>query len=142
MRGVTDLLLNVANAAAASDRRAIRAALRELRERHYAAIEEALDEPADRHDVGREVATRLEQLRRLLTGVALVGELSPRSRDRIAGWGEGCLVPILAGVLREQGIPGRGEVRVRWFVRGQGSEAVLGFESDKAKSVTLKVKLD
>jgi bifunctional aspartokinase / homoserine dehydrogenase 1 len=105
MRGVTDLLLNVANAAAASDRRAIRAALRELRERHYAAIDEALDEPANRHDVGREVATRLEQLRRLLTGVALVGELSPRSRDRIAGWGEGCLVPILAGVLREQGTP-------------------------------------
>lgn len=105
MRGVTDLLLNVANAAAASDRRAIRAALRELRERHYAAIEEALDEPGNRHDVGREVATRLEQLRRLLTGVALVGELSPRSRDRIAGWGEGSLVPILAGVLREQGIP-------------------------------------
>jgi aspartokinase/homoserine dehydrogenase 1 len=105
MRGVTDLLLGVANAASASDRRAIRAALRELRERHYAAIEEALDEPANRHDVGREVATRLEQLRRLLTGVALVGELSPRSRDRIAGWGEGCLVPILAGVLREQGIP-------------------------------------
>ncbi|MFN8516522.1 MAG: hypothetical protein U0841_28865 [Chloroflexia bacterium] len=105
MRGVTDLLLNVANAAAASDRRAIRAALRDLRERHYAAIDEALDEPGNRHDVGREVATRLEQLRRLLTGVALVGELSPRSRDRIAGWGEGCLVPILAGVLREQGIP-------------------------------------
>ncbi len=105
MRGVTDLLLNVANAAAVSDRRAIRVALRELRERHYTAIEDALDEPGNRHDVGREVATRLEQLRRLLTGVALVGELSPRSRDRIAGWGEGCLVPILAGVLREQGIP-------------------------------------
>ena len=105
MRGVTDLLLNVAGAAAGGNRKAVRAALRELRERHFAAIEEALDEPANRQEVHREVAGRLAQLRRSLTGVMLLGELSPRSRDRIAGWGEGCLVPILAGVLREQGIP-------------------------------------
>jgi aspartate kinase len=104
MRGVTDLLLNVANAAATGDRKTVRATLRELRERHFRAVEEALDEPANRQEVHREVAARLAQLRRSLTGVTLLGELSPRSRDRIAGWGEGCLVPILAGVLREQGI--------------------------------------
>lgn len=105
MRGVTDLLLNVANAAAAGDRKAVRAALRELRERHFRAVEEALDDPQQRQEVHREVGARLAQLRRSLTGVTLLGELSPRSRDRIAGWGEGCLVPILAGVLREQGVP-------------------------------------
>ncbi|MDP9375801.1 MAG: aspartate kinase, partial [Chloroflexota bacterium] len=57
-----------------------------------------------RQEVGREVAVRLAHLRRSLTGVALLGELSARSLDRIAGWGEGCLVPILAGALRERGI--------------------------------------
>ena len=104
MRGVTDLLLNVANAAAAGDRKVVRSTLRELRERHFQAIEDALDEPSNRQDVHREVSARLAQLRRSLTGVTLLGELSPRSRDRIAGWGEGCLVPILAGALREQGL--------------------------------------
>lgn len=105
MRGVTDLLLGAASAAGAGDRKAVHSALRELRERHYRAVEEALDDPRSRQEVHGEVATRLAQLRRSLTGVMLLGELSPRSRDRIAGWGEGCLVPILAGVLREQGIP-------------------------------------
>ncbi len=105
MRGVTDLLLNVANAAATGDRKTVRTCLRELRERHFRAVEEALDDPLNRQEVHREVAGRLAQLRRSLTGVMLLGELSPRSRDRIAGWGEGCLVPILAGVLNERGIP-------------------------------------
>ena len=105
MRGVTDLLYTAAHAAARSDRKALRAILRELRERHFAAVEGALDDPAVRQEAHREVAARLTQLRRTLTGVALLGELSPRSRDRIVGWGEGCLVPILAAVLREQGVP-------------------------------------
>ncbi len=82
----------------------MRAALRALREQHFAAIEDALDDPATRQEVHREVATRLAQLRRSLTGVALLDELSPRSLDRVAGWGEGCLIPILAGVLRERGV--------------------------------------
>src|SRR3712207_4728080 len=69
MRGVTDLLLNVATAAATGDRKVVRATLRELRERHFRAVEEALDEPANRQEVHREVAARLAQLRRSLTGV-------------------------------------------------------------------------
>ncbi|CAA9577934.1 MAG: Aspartokinase [uncultured Thermomicrobiales bacterium] len=104
MRGVTDRLLAAASAAARGDRAASRAALRLLREQHLTAVEEALDEHATRHEVGREVSARLAQLRRILTGVTLLGELSPRSLDRVAGWGEGCLVPILAGALRERGV--------------------------------------
>ncbi|HEX5503836.1 MAG TPA: aspartate kinase [Thermomicrobiales bacterium] len=104
MRGVTDRLLAAAHAAAGGDRAAVRATLRALRGQHFAAVEEALDEPATRREAQREVATRLVQLRRSLTGVALLGELSPRSLDRIAGWGEGTLIPILAGALRERGV--------------------------------------
>src|SRR3954471_7399657 len=50
MRGVTDLLLNVANAAAAGDRKVVRSTLRELRERHFRAVEEALDDPQQRQE--------------------------------------------------------------------------------------------
>ena len=104
MRGVTDRLLAAAGAAVRGERVALRHELRTLRDQHLAAVDEALDEPATRHEVHREVAARLAQLRRSLTGVALLGELSPRSLDRVAGWGEGCLVPILAGALRERGL--------------------------------------
>ena len=105
MSGVTDRLLGAAHAAVAGDRAGLRTALRTLREQHLTAIDETLDEPGTRHEVHREVAARLAQLRRSLTGVALLGELSARSLDRVAGWGEGCLVPILAGALRERGMP-------------------------------------
>lgn len=107
MRGVTDRLLGAATAAAAGDRPGLRHALALLREQHFAAVEEALDDPGIRHEVHREVSLRLAQLRRSLTGVALLGELSPRSLDRVAGWGEGCLAPILAGALRERGLAAR-----------------------------------
>lgn len=107
MRGVTDRLLAAAAAAVAGDRPSLRAALATLREQHFAAVDTALDDGAIRHEVRREVSLRLAQLRRSLTGVALLGELSPRSLDRVAGWGEGCLAPILAGALRERGLAAR-----------------------------------
>jgi hypothetical protein len=44
-------------------------------------------------------------------------------------------------IVRDQGIPGRGEVRVRWFVRGTGEEATLMFQGEKAKTVKLTVKI-
>ena len=46
-----------------------------------------------------------------------------------------------ARLLREAGIPGRGEVRVRWIVRGDGQDAVIGWEGEKAQDATLKVKV-
>ena len=46
-----------------------------------------------------------------------------------------------ARLLREAGIPGRGEVRVRWIVRGKGQEATVGWSGEKAKDVTLKIRL-
>ena len=46
-----------------------------------------------------------------------------------------------ARLVREAGIPGRGEVRVRWIVRGKGQEATVGWAGEKAKDVTLKIRL-
>jgi hypothetical protein len=44
-------------------------------------------------------------------------------------------------LVREQGIPGRGEVRVRWLVKGKGTEVTVSFHSEKAKAATLVVKI-
>lgn len=43
-------------------------------------------------------------------------------------------------LVREAGIGSRGEVRVRWLVRG-GGEATVRFEGEKARAVSAKVKL-
>jgi hypothetical protein len=44
-------------------------------------------------------------------------------------------------LVREEGIPGRGEVRVRWFVRGKGSEVTVSFHGQKAKVVSSILKI-
>jgi len=46
-----------------------------------------------------------------------------------------------ARLLREEGIPGRGEVRVRWILRGDGQEATVGWSGEKAKDATLRVRV-
>ena len=46
-----------------------------------------------------------------------------------------------ARLLREAGIPGRGEVRVRWIFRGDGQDATIGWEGEKARDASLKVKI-
>ena len=46
-----------------------------------------------------------------------------------------------ARLLREQGIPSRGEVRVRWIVRGDGQEATVGWRGEKAKDASLVVRI-
>lgn len=44
-------------------------------------------------------------------------------------------------LLRERGIESRGEVRVRWFVRGTGEKALIGWQGEKAQARTLEVKV-
>ncbi len=46
-----------------------------------------------------------------------------------------------ARLLLEQGIPGRGEVRVRWFVRGTG-EASVRLEAEKARAVEARLRVE
>lgn len=46
-----------------------------------------------------------------------------------------------AHLMLEEGVPGRGEVRVRWFVRGSG-EASVRFEGEKATSAEARLKLE
>jgi hypothetical protein len=44
-------------------------------------------------------------------------------------------------LLRESGIPSRGEVRVRWFVRGKGDTVTVTWQGEKARDQSLQVKL-
>jgi hypothetical protein len=46
-----------------------------------------------------------------------------------------------ARLLRERGIGPRGEVRVRWLVRGKGTKVTLAWQGEKARDVSLEVEL-
>ena len=102
---VTDLLLATAHAASAGQREEARAGLRRLTEIHRQAIEGAIDSPEICAEVTRRVTELLARLRRACTGIMLLGELSARSLDTVAAYGELCSSLIVAGALRDLGVP-------------------------------------
>jgi aspartate kinase len=92
MSGVTDTLLRLANAALSE-----RATAGELRARHHETLAE-LDLPSDLVDA------ELGELDDLLRGVRLVGELTRRSLDTIASFGERMSSKVLAAHLASTGV--------------------------------------
>jgi aspartate kinase len=91
--GVTDLLLAGARAAAAG-----KPDLTPLREREYGLL--------DALRLKRSlVDPDLERLDQMFRGLALLGELTPRSLDQVAAFGERMSVKAIAAVLRRRRIP-------------------------------------
>ena len=97
--GITEELLALADAAGAANRPAMDARLKEIRRRHEEAAT-AVGAPAL-------VAGLLDQLDHLALGISAVGEVTPRSRDAVAAFGEKLSAPIFAKALAAEGVKTR-----------------------------------
>lgn len=86
MGGVTDQLLEAANEAANGSLR-WESILQTITNRHFEALK-ALFGEKDASSTSRELSKALDELRLVLNGVYLLGELSDRTKDRVAGFGE------------------------------------------------------
>jgi bifunctional aspartokinase / homoserine dehydrogenase 1 len=82
--GVTDMILKAARVAAAASEDYL-PVLNEIKARHFTAISELFNGSAPIRYIAEELIEELEQI---LTGITLVGELTPKTLDRIAGIGE------------------------------------------------------
>ena len=82
--GITDKILKAARVAASAteDYHPI---LAEIKDRHFTTINELFNGSAPIKNIAEEL---LEELEQILTGITLVGELTPKTLDRIAGIGE------------------------------------------------------
>ena len=96
--GMTEELLALADAAGTANHPAIAARLKEVRRRHEEAAK-ALGEGS--------LAPLLEQLDRLVLGISTVGELTPRSRDAVASFGERLSAPLFRKALELEGVKAR-----------------------------------
>ena len=99
--GVTDDLiaaLDAAEARAGTHRETLDA----LRQRHEAALTDLAPE-AEQDAVRAVLDARFADLRDLLDGVALLREVSPRTRDAVIGTGERLSAPIVAAAFRASG---------------------------------------
>jgi aspartate kinase len=87
MAKVTDQLLAAAQAAGNADRKAALEISRALRERHYTTAGELLGSGIFT-ETHKELETAFDALDELLRGIVAVGELTSRTTDHIAAYGE------------------------------------------------------
>jgi aspartate kinase len=99
MAGVTDLLLALADAAAAGNRPVAHQLLADLHARHEHAARELQASSA--------VLPLLDRLDTLVSGIGAVGELTPRSRDALAAFGERLSSVLMAAALDGRALTGQ-----------------------------------
>lgn len=103
MARVTDQLLKMARSAGEGDRKAALTLARELRERHYNTAGELLGTALFTQfhsDLGNE----FEELEELLRGISAVGELTPRTTDHVASFGEVLSSKLVTAAFSAHGI--------------------------------------
>ena len=103
MSKVTDQLLRMTADASRGERGTITSGVDEIRHRHLAAIDALVPLPG-RAAVTAEVEQQIEELRAMLTALAILREASPRSCDGIAAAGELLSSRVVAGALQAAGI--------------------------------------
>ncbi|MBV9181171.1 MAG: lysine-sensitive aspartokinase 3 [Acidobacteria bacterium] len=103
MARVTDQLLEMARAAGEGDRKTALMLARQLRERHYNTAGELLGTALFTEFHGN-LGTEFEQLEELLRGIAAVGELTPRTTDHVAAFGEILSSKLVSAALSAQQI--------------------------------------
>jgi len=109
MAGITDGLLDLADRARQGHGDEVAQAVDLLERRHEDAVQTVFSSsPAMAvQPVVDEEHTLFASLRQALAGVAMLHELTPRSRDLIVSFGERCSAPIMSAALRAAGLTSR-----------------------------------
>src|SRR5579872_3388802 len=103
MAKVTDTLLTMARAAGAGERKAALKLCRSLQERHYNTASELMG-TALFTDFHSELGSDFEALDELLRGISAVGEITPRTTDHVAAFGEMLSSKIVAAAFSAHGL--------------------------------------
>jgi aspartate kinase len=107
MSGVTDLLLSGARRAEAGDITTSDGAHQEILTKHTQVLEEFLAGSELHASALAEINALLDEFDALSHSISVLGELTPRALDVIAGMGERMSVRQVAAVLDHRGIPAR-----------------------------------
>ena len=104
MGGVTNRLIEAAQASAAGDMDAAGNLAETLREQHQGAIEILIGDGDKRAQLAAELREIIDEVTSLCRGTALLRELTPRTLDAISSAGERLSARLLASALRELGL--------------------------------------
>jgi aspartate kinase len=101
LAGVTNRLIEVACKAKKSDAKQIEAFTKELLQKHLEAISTAITSKAIQKEVSQITEKTISELEKVLTGICYVGELTPKSKDYVASFGERLSAPIVWGAIKD-----------------------------------------
>lgn len=109
MSGVTDQLVKFTDQSLASmtDETIVMQIMdfvRQLEDRHVAAITEIIQHPQLREETIVNVGEECRMLERVLMGLCFLGEVSPSARDLVHSAGERLAAQMLAGIVRSVGV--------------------------------------
>lgn len=104
MSGVTNILLETAQKAVERKTTEVHTAVSALREKHLRIARELVRDDARRAGLIKEQQASIDELEQFYHGIGLLKELSPRSLDAIASFGEILSCRQIAAVLEESGI--------------------------------------
>ena len=99
LSGITDMLINASKKAAAKDE-IYKTNIEEIKQKHFDAISDLVDN-ANQNQLLIKINSQINQLQTLLDGCFLLGELSPRTADAIASFGELLSSQIIATALQQ-----------------------------------------
>lgn len=128
MSGVTNILLASAQNAVERKTEIVQHNIDTLREKHVAIATACIKNEVRRNGLIKLQHVLIDELANLYHGVALLRELSPRSLDAIASFGEILSCNHIAAILEENGIPARA-IDARTVVRTDNhfGEAAVDF---------------
>lgn len=104
MSGVTNALLSIAQNAVRRKTGEVHAAVTALRDQHLHIAHELIKDNRRRADLIKEQQASIDELAQLYYGIGLLKELSPRSLDAIASFGEILSCRQIAALLEENGL--------------------------------------
>ena len=105
MNGVTNSLIQAATRASQRDEKHVTEVTEHLRTIHENVCEQVITKTDEfkKHTMAR-LDLELRELKKALTGISYLGELTPRSRDYVLSFGEKLSTLILAGALNDSGV--------------------------------------
>ena len=134
MAGVTDGLLQAGESAVAGQVRQRDDTLWEIRSKHDQAINELFKDRSTAVALQDTEQQIWEEIQKIFTGVSLLREMSPRSRDLISSFGERLIVPIFARYLNVLEMEARPVDARELIITSEDSEFVLvDFEETKKR---------
>ncbi len=103
--GATNLLLEVANRAAAGELLLALGLVEQLRDRHLREAATLLAGSSEAEDIATEIGASFDELAHLAEALRTLGYLTPRSLDTVAAVGELLSSQIVAAAFRHRGLP-------------------------------------